>query len=60
MTRLTLKQLQEEIEELKKEIANLKRAVSYQGWQPQPKKCPCCRKVKTDPYSYINYGECGA
>jgi hypothetical protein len=57
MTRLTLKQLKEEIEGLKKEIANLKRKIPYSERWPKPKSdvCPCCGKVKREPYPYNPY-----
>jgi DNA repair exonuclease SbcCD ATPase subunit len=58
MSKLTMKQLKQEIEELRAEVEKLKRKDKYQWWE-KPKKCPCCGKVErpNGPYSYPYYKE---
>ena len=68
MTRITVKQLKEEVEELKTEIfrlkvevENLKRKNKYDWYEngiPQKRKCPCCGKTEPyQPYPYTRYCE---
>lgn len=63
MSRLTMKQLKAEIEELRAEVERLKRKSKYDWYEngiPQRKKCPCCGKTEPyRPYPYSNHNKIG-
>ena len=57
MTRVTVKQLKEEIDALRVEVEILKRKSKYDWYEngiPQRRKCPCCGKKEQryPPYPY--------
>ena len=60
MSRLTLKQLKAEIEELRAEVERLKNKDKYPWWEEKKReKCPCCGKTKSEPYRPYPYYHCG-
>ena len=49
MSRVTVKQLQKEIEILKQRVLDLEKKDNYSLWWEKSKKCPCCGK-REQPY----------
>ena len=59
MTRVTVKQLAEEVRILRQRVLELEKKNKYGHWWEEKRKpkCPCCGAVKTDsgPYNPYNW-----